>query len=312
MPTAPLLYGDKSQARFDCRQVFRGSAASCARPGWGSSRRARGQDRRDARATRSSSARQAGNRSGYVRAPRERSVHTKIRSFTAQGPAEEFQSIERGELDGLFMSGWSGPGRAMCATRSAPARCGCWCRWPPKKTRSTPRHRPSWSRERRRGSPDRRVGANRMLVGRPFIAPPEIPASGWRSCGARSRRRSKTGASRGSAEAAARDRPHVGRRSARGDPRLYRTPPPGVGCARATSSGSRGAVTARRANIEIRKIEDELAAPTMRTLSSSFRAVALCALTALALQGEPARRAFADSTAARHQPPDRRQRRRFL
>src|SRR5205823_10840579 len=38
---------------------------------------------------------------------------TKIRAIHGyKGQPEEFQAVEKGELDGLFMSGWSGPGRA--------------------------------------------------------------------------------------------------------------------------------------------------------------------------------------------------------
>ena len=38
---------------------------------------------------------------------------TKIKVINGyKGQPEEFQAVEKGELDGLFMSGWSGPGRA--------------------------------------------------------------------------------------------------------------------------------------------------------------------------------------------------------
>ena len=40
-------------------------------------------------------------------------VGTKIKVINGyKGQPEEFQAVEKGELDGLFMSGWSGPGRA--------------------------------------------------------------------------------------------------------------------------------------------------------------------------------------------------------
>ena len=40
-------------------------------------------------------------------------VGTKIRVINGyKGQPEQFQAVERSELDGLFMSGWSGPGRA--------------------------------------------------------------------------------------------------------------------------------------------------------------------------------------------------------
>src|SRR5437879_12093615 len=38
---------------------------------------------------------------------------TKIKVIHGyKGQPEEFQAVEKGEIDGLFMSGWSGPGRA--------------------------------------------------------------------------------------------------------------------------------------------------------------------------------------------------------
>ena len=52
---------------------------------------------------------------------------TKIKVINGyKGQPDEFQAIERGELDGLFMSGWSGPGRAYVRERrSRAASCGC-------------------------------------------------------------------------------------------------------------------------------------------------------------------------------------------
>src|SRR5262245_66589424 len=45
-------------------------------------------------------------------------LKTRIKVINGyKGQPEEFQSVEKGELDGLFMSGWSGPGRAYVRDR---------------------------------------------------------------------------------------------------------------------------------------------------------------------------------------------------
>lgn len=114
IPTAPLLYGERSQARFEAVKYT-----------WiGSLMRETGMG---VIATRSvvKSIEDAKNHQvhfGATGAETDPAMYarlvnellgTKIKVITGyKGQPEEFQAVERGELDGLFMSGWSGPGRA--------------------------------------------------------------------------------------------------------------------------------------------------------------------------------------------------------
>ena len=114
MPTAPLLYADKSQARFDA-----------VRFSWiGNILRETGMGVLSARSAVASIADAKAHPiffgatgpetdpAMYTRLVNDL-VGTKIKVINGyKGQPEEFQAVEKGELDGLFMSGWSGPGRA--------------------------------------------------------------------------------------------------------------------------------------------------------------------------------------------------------
>src|SRR6266481_1763147 len=114
MPTAPLLYGDRSQARFDAEK-FSWIGSIMRETGMGViSTRSVVKTIEDARryeiffgATGPET-----DPAMFVRLVNDL-LRTRIKVINGyKGQPEEFQAVERGELDGLFMSGWSGPGRA--------------------------------------------------------------------------------------------------------------------------------------------------------------------------------------------------------
>ena len=114
MPTAPLLYGDKSQARFEAvKYAWIGSLMR--ETGMGViTARSRVKSIEDAKihSTHFGATGPETDPAMYARLVNEL-VGTKIRVINGyKGQPEQFQAIERSELDGLFMSGWSGPGRA--------------------------------------------------------------------------------------------------------------------------------------------------------------------------------------------------------
>lgn len=179
MPTAPLLYGEKSQARFDA-----------VRFSWiGSIMRETGMGVLAARSVVKTvedakrheiffgSTGPETDPAMFVRLVNEL-LGTKIKVIHGyKGQPEEFQSVEKGELDGLFMSGWSGPGRAYVRDRISRGEMRLLVQM---ATHKDPEHADTPSiLELVRTSADRQVVElllNRMLVGRPFIAPPEIAA----------------------------------------------------------------------------------------------------------------------------------------
>ena len=114
MPTAPLLYADKSQARFDAVR-FSWIGSIMRETGMGvMSTRAVAADIEDAKlhALFFGATGPETDPAMYARLVNDL-LGTRIKVINGyKGQPEEFQAVEKGELDGLFMSGWSGPGRA--------------------------------------------------------------------------------------------------------------------------------------------------------------------------------------------------------
>jgi len=114
MPTAPLLYADKSQARFDAvRFAWIGSIMRETGMGVLSARSAVAsiEDAKTHPIFFGATGPET-DPAMYTRLVNDL-LGTKIKVINGyKGQPEEFQAVEKGELDGLFMSGWSGPGRA--------------------------------------------------------------------------------------------------------------------------------------------------------------------------------------------------------
>src|SRR5262249_41270440 len=93
------------------------------------------------------------------------------------GQPEEFQSVEKGELDGLFMSGWSGPGRAYVRDRMSRGEMRLLVQMAPAPD---PMHTDTPTiMQLVSAAEDRQIVQlilDRMTLGRPFIAPPGVPA----------------------------------------------------------------------------------------------------------------------------------------
>jgi tripartite-type tricarboxylate transporter receptor subunit TctC len=105
-------------------------------------------------------------------------VGTKIRVINGyKGQPEEFQAVERGELDGLFMSGWSGPGRAYVRDQMSRDQMRLLVQMAPTRD---PEHKDTPTLlDLVSASEDRAIvelQLNRVAIGRPVIGPPEIPA----------------------------------------------------------------------------------------------------------------------------------------
>jgi len=179
MPTAPLLYADKSQARFDAIK-FTWIGSIMRETGMGVlSARSAVASIDDAR-THPMFFGATGPETDpamYARLLNDL-VGTKIKVINGyKGQPEEFQAVEKGELDGLFMSGWSGPGRAYVRDQIGKGQMRLLVQMAPTPD---PQHM---------GTPtildlvsvpqDRQIVAlvlDRMALGRPIVAPPGIPA----------------------------------------------------------------------------------------------------------------------------------------
>jgi tripartite-type tricarboxylate transporter receptor subunit TctC len=179
MPTAPLMYGDKSQARFESVKFS-----------WiGSLMRETGMGVLAARSVVKSiddakrheiffgTTGPETDPAMFVRLVNEL-IGTKIKAIHGyKGQPEEFQSVEKGELDGLFMSGWSGPGRAYVRDRIGRDEMRLLVQMAPQPD---PMHTDTPTIMQLVSNADDRqivqLILDRMTLGRPFIAPPGVPA----------------------------------------------------------------------------------------------------------------------------------------
>jgi len=179
MPTAPLLYGEKSQARFES-----------VRFSWiGSLMRETGMGVLAARSVVKTiddakrheiffgSTGPETDPAMFVRLVNDL-LGTKIKVIHGyKGQPEEFQSVEKGELDGLFMSGWSGPGRAYVRDRMSRGEMRLLVQMAPAPD---PMHTDTPTiMQLVSAAEDRQIVQlilDRMTLGRPFIAPPGVPA----------------------------------------------------------------------------------------------------------------------------------------
>jgi tripartite-type tricarboxylate transporter receptor subunit TctC len=179
MPTAPLLYADKSQARFEA-----------VRFSWvGSIMRETGMGVLSARSAVTSiddakthpmffgATGPETDPAMYTRLVNDL-IGTKIKVINGyKGQPEEFQAVEKGELDGLFMSGWSGPGRAYVRDQIGRGQMRLLLQMAPTRD---PLHLDTPTILDLITAPqDRQIVElllDRTTLGRPVVAPPEVPA----------------------------------------------------------------------------------------------------------------------------------------
>lgn len=179
MPTAPLLYGDKSQARFDAvKFAWIGSIMRETGMGVLSGHSAvKNIEEAKQREIFFGTTGPETDPAMFVRLVNEL-IGTKIKAIHGyKGQPDEFQAAEKGELDGLFMSGWSGPGRAYVRDRMSRGEMRLMVQMAPEKD---PQHLDTPTILELVSAPaDRQVielVLGRMTLGRPFIAPPGVAA----------------------------------------------------------------------------------------------------------------------------------------
>jgi tripartite-type tricarboxylate transporter receptor subunit TctC len=179
MPTAPLLYADKSQARFDAVKLsWIGSIMRETGMGVLSAHSAVASIE-DAR-TRPIFFGATGPETDpamYTRLVNDL-IGTKIKVINGyKGQPEEFQAVEKGELDGLFMSGWSGPGRAYVRDQIGKGLMRLLVQMAPTRD---PQHLDTPTILDLVSAPqDRQIVElvlDRTALGRPIVAPPSAPA----------------------------------------------------------------------------------------------------------------------------------------
>ena len=179
MPTAPLLYGEKSQARFDAVK-FSWIGSIMRETGMGVlTTRSVVQTIEDAKRHEIffGSTGPETDPAMFVRLVNDL-LGTKIKAIHGyKGQPEEFQAVEKGELTGLFMSGWSGPGRAYVRDRMGRGEMRLLVQMSPRKD---PLHAETPTILELVSTPDARqivqLVLDRMTLGRPVIGPPGIAA----------------------------------------------------------------------------------------------------------------------------------------
>ena len=178
MPTAPLLYGEKSQARFDAVK-FSWIGSIMRETGMGVvTTRSVVKNIEDAKKHEIffGSTGPETDPAMFVRLVNDL-LGTKIKAIHGyKGQPDEFQAAEKGELDGLFMSGWSGPGRAYVRDQMSRGHMRLLVQM---ATEKDPQHLDTPTILELVSNPDDRqiIGLvlGRMTLGRPFIGPPGVP-----------------------------------------------------------------------------------------------------------------------------------------
>jgi len=179
MPTAPLLYGEKSQARFDAVKFsWIGSVMRETGMGVLTTRSVvKAIEEAKRHEIFFGSTGPETDPAMFVRLVNDL-LGTKIKAIHGyKGQPEEFQAVEKGELTGLFMSGWSGPGRAYVRDRMGRGEMRLLVQMSPSRD---PLHTETPTILELVSAPeDRRIVQlvlDRMTLGRPLFGPPGIAA----------------------------------------------------------------------------------------------------------------------------------------
>jgi tripartite-type tricarboxylate transporter receptor subunit TctC len=179
MPTAPLLYADKSQARFDAvRLSFVGSLMRETGMGVMSARsKVKSIEEAKVNPMFFGATGPETDPAMYARLVNDL-LRTKIKVINGyKGQPEEFQAVEKGELDGLFMSGWSGPGRAYVRDQVGKGAMRLLVHMAAARDPQEP-DTPTIM-ELVSAPADRQIVTlvlDRVALGRPVVGPPQIPA----------------------------------------------------------------------------------------------------------------------------------------
>lgn len=177
-PTAPLLYGTDSKSQFDAiRFGWLGSAMSESGMGVVSAH---------APATTIEEAKRTELFFGATGPETDPAMDvrlvndllgTKLKTINGyKGQPEEFLAVEKDELHGLFMSGWSGPGRAHVLESIPKGQLKLLVQMSRERDPAAP-DTPTIL-DLVQNSDDRQMVElllNRLTLGRPFVTPPGVP-----------------------------------------------------------------------------------------------------------------------------------------
>jgi tripartite-type tricarboxylate transporter receptor subunit TctC len=177
--TAPLLYGEESQAQFDAVK-FNWLGSAMRENGMGTvSTTASVQSIEDVK-TREVIVGATAPEQDPAMFPRLLNdlLGTKFKVvYGYAGQPEMFLAIERGELDGVFMSGWSGPGRAYVREKMKEGKMRLLVQM---SATGDPAHSDTPTvLSLIKDDNDRQIVElilSRLALGRPFLSPPGIPA----------------------------------------------------------------------------------------------------------------------------------------
>jgi tripartite-type tricarboxylate transporter receptor subunit TctC len=102
---------------------------------------------------------------------------TKIRTITGyKGQPDQFLAVEKGEIHGLFMSGWSGPGRAFVREQIGKGKLQLLVQMAFEKDPVHPETPTILEVVKESDRPMVSLLLSRLELGRPFVAPPGVPA----------------------------------------------------------------------------------------------------------------------------------------
>jgi tripartite-type tricarboxylate transporter receptor subunit TctC len=178
MPTLPLLYGEESKARFDGTK-FGWIGSVVKEMGMGvvstSAPATTLEGLKTHEATMGSSGVET-DPSMFARVVNYL-IGTKFKVIVGYpGQADEFTAVEKGELDGLFLSGWSGSGRAYVKDKVAQGKMAIFVQMGVEKDPDYP-NIPTII-ELIKDPVDRaamQFFLGRLVLGEPFVGPPGMP-----------------------------------------------------------------------------------------------------------------------------------------
>ncbi|HEY4136173.1 MAG TPA: tripartite tricarboxylate transporter substrate-binding protein [Alphaproteobacteria bacterium] len=177
--TAPLLYGEESKAQFDATK-FNWIGSAVIEMGMGAVSLKSPATSLDEMRTREVVFGASGPETDPAMYARlfNKLYGTKIKVIAGYpGQTETLLAVEKGEIDGLFLSGWSGAGRAYVKDK---VKKGEWKVFVQMTSRKDPEHDEAPSVfDVLPGEKNQQILTllfDRQILGRPFVAPPGVPA----------------------------------------------------------------------------------------------------------------------------------------
>jgi tripartite-type tricarboxylate transporter receptor subunit TctC len=177
--TAPLLYGEESKAQFDATK-FNWIGSAVIEMGMGAvSMKSPATSLDEMKKTEVVFGASGPETDPAMYARLFNKLYgTKIKVIAGYpGQTETLLAVEKGEIDGLFLSGWSGAGRAYVKDK---VKKGEWKVFVQMTSRKDPEHDEAPSVfDVLPGEMNQQILTllfDRQILGRPFVAPPDVPA----------------------------------------------------------------------------------------------------------------------------------------